>query len=120
MVQRVCFELRVRPDRIDEYVARHAQVWPDMLRTIEASGRRNYSLFLRPDGLLIGYYETDSVEESQRRLAESPAAARWEAEMAEFFVGLDGRPDQGPTVLAEVFNLEDQLSALPPHMPPAR
>ncbi len=109
--RRVCFQLRVDPARLDEYRERHAAVWPEMLREIAASGRRNYSLFLREDGLLIGYFETDSLEESERYLAASPVAARWEAEMAGFFVGLDGRPDQGLDELPEVFHLEDQLDA---------
>jgi L-rhamnose mutarotase len=109
-MQRVCFQLQVRPDRLDEYVERHAAVWPEMLAAIAESGRRNYSLFLRDDGLLIGYFETDSLEESQRLLAESPVTARWEAEMAPFFADLDGRPDQGLSRLREVFNLEDQFA----------
>src|SRR4051795_2547584 len=112
-MERVCFQLQVRPERIDEYVRRHASVWPDMLRAIEDSGRRNYSLFLRPDGLLIGYYETDSDEESARRMQEDPRTAAWEADMAEFFVTLEGtRADTGAEKLREVFHLEDQLAAL--------
>jgi L-rhamnose mutarotase len=112
-MERVCFQLQVKPDRIDEYVRRHAAVWPDMLRAIEDSGRRNYSLFLRPDGLLVGYYETDSDEESARRLQEDPRTAAWEAEMAGFFVTLEGaRADTGAERLREVFNLDDQLAGL--------
>lgn len=110
--ERVCFQLQVDPTRLDEYRARHAAVWPDMLRAIEASGRRNYSLFLRADGLLIGYYETDDDAASQAALEQDPRTAPWEAEMAGFFVALDGRPDQGAPRLAEVFHLEDQLAAL--------
>ena len=30
-MQRVCFQLQVRPDRMEEYVERHAAVWPEML-----------------------------------------------------------------------------------------
>ena len=111
-MQRVCFELRVRPDRLDEYVERHAAVWPTMLEAIAASGRRNYSLFLRPDGLLIGYYETDDDAASQDALANDPRTAAWEAEMADFFVALGGRPDQNAQILPEVFNLEDQLRSV--------
>ena len=110
--ERVCFQLQVDPARLDEYRALHAAVWPDMLRAIEASGRRNYSLFLRADGLLIGYYETDDDAASQAALEQDPRTAPWEAEMADFFVALDGRPDQGAPRLAEVFHLEDQLAAL--------
>jgi len=111
-VQRVCFQLQVAPDRLDVYRERHAAVWPEMLRAIEASGRRNYSLFLRDDGLLIGYYETDDDAAAQAALEHDPRTAAWEAEMAGFFVALDGRPDQGAPRLSEVFHLEDQLAAL--------
>ena len=111
--ERVCFQLQVDPTRLGEYRERHAAVWPDMLRAIEASGRRNYSLFLRDDGLLIGYYETDDDAVSQLTLEQDPRTAAWEAEMADFFVALDGaRPDQGAPRLTEVFHLEDQLAAL--------
>jgi len=108
---RVCFQLQVRPERLEEYLERHASVWPKMLKEIEASGRANYSLFVRADGMLIGYYETASVKNSQAYLDQSAVAAEWEAEMAEFFVALDGRPDQSALVLPEVFNLEDQLAS---------
>ena len=108
---RVCFQLVVRPELLDEYVARHTPVWPEMLAEIEAAGRRNYSLFLGEGGRLIGYYETDDDEASRAYLAASEVAARWEAEMSRFFVGLEGRPDQGATPLAEIFNLHDQLTA---------
>ncbi|MEV1128317.1 L-rhamnose mutarotase [Agromyces sp. NPDC049794] len=112
-VERVCFQLRVDAARLDEYRERHAAVWPDMLRAIEASGRRNYSLFLRDDGLLIGYYEVDDDAVAQVALANDPRTAAWEAEMAQFFVALDGdRPDQSAPRIPEVFHLEDQLAAL--------
>jgi len=111
--QRVCFQLQVDPARLDEYRERHAAVWPDMLRAIADSGRHNYSLFLREDGLLIGYYETDDDEASQRALEADPSTAAWEADMAPFFLSLDGgRPDQGAPRLAQVFHLEDQLATL--------
>ncbi|WP_082461852.1 L-rhamnose mutarotase [Agromyces sp. Leaf222] len=113
--ERVCFQLQVDPARLDEYRERHAAVWPEMLHAIADSGRRDYSLYLRADGLLIGVYETDDDEASQRALELDPRTAAWEAEMAEFFVSLDGsRPDQGAPRLTEVFNLEDQLAALAP------
>jgi L-rhamnose mutarotase len=108
---RICFQLQIAPELLDEYVARHSPVWPEMLAEIAASGRRNYSLFLGPGATLIGYYETDDDQAAQAYLAASPVAARWEAEMSRFFVGLTGRPDQAATVLTEVFHLEDQLAA---------
>ncbi|WEK62059.1 MAG: L-rhamnose mutarotase [Candidatus Microbacterium colombiense] len=108
---RVAFQLQVRPELLDEYLDRHSPVRPEMLAEIAAAGRRNYSLFLGQGGTLIGYYETDDDAAAQAYLASSPIAARWEAEMSTYFLGLDGRPDQAATPLSEVFHLEDQLSA---------
>jgi L-rhamnose mutarotase len=113
MANRYCFLLRVRPDRIDEYRRRHAAVWPEMLRALADTGWRNYSLFMGEDGLLVGYVEADDLHASQAAMARTAVNARWQAEMAAFFVGLDGRaPDEGLVLLEEVFNLEDQLASL--------
>jgi L-rhamnose mutarotase len=115
-LQRVCFQLQVKPERIDEYKARHAEVWPDMLRALADSGWHNYSLFLRDDGLLIGYVETPSLDEAQAAMAATEVNTRWQAEMAEFFVELgDARPDTGFVRLEEVFHLEDQLRRIDRH-----
>ena len=109
---RVCFTLQVDPGRLEEYVEAHRAVWPEMLEAIRDAGRRRYSLFLRPDGLLVGFYETDDDEASAAALAADPRTARWEAAMAPFFVSLDGaRADQAAPQLTEVFHLESQLDA---------
>jgi L-rhamnose mutarotase len=84
-MERVCFELRVRADRLDEYRERHQAVWPEMLAALSATGWTNYSLFLRPDGLLIGYLETQDFEATQRAMEETDVNARWQAEMAPLF-----------------------------------
>ena len=110
-MQRVCFLLKVRQDKLAEYRERHAAVWPEMLDALSATGWHNYSLFLRPDGLLIGYLETPSLEDAVAGMARTEVNSRWQAEMAEFFEELDGQaPDQGFLVLEEVFHLEDQLA----------
>jgi L-rhamnose mutarotase len=112
--QRVCFQLQVKPERIEEYTRRHAAVWPEMLAALKSSGWHNYSLFLRPDGLLIGYFETDSLPEAQARMAATDVNARWQEQMSGFFEDLDGAPDEGFLQLTEIFNLEDQLAASAP------
>ena len=110
MSERVCFQLQVRPERISDYIERHRSVPQDVLDAIAEAGRRNYSIFLRDDGLLIGYYETDDDTESARRLVADPRTFQWEAESASFFDHLSGdRADQGAPTLREVFNLNSQL-----------
>jgi L-rhamnose mutarotase len=109
-MRRYCFCLQVRPDRLDEYVERHRGVWPEMLLALRDSGWHNYSLFLREDGLLVGYVESPDLAAAQLAMAATEVNRRWQAEMAEFFDGLDGRgPDEGFHLLTEVFNLDDQI-----------
>ena len=106
-MRRICFTLQVRPERIEEYRRRHARVWPEMLAALRDTGWRDYSLFLREDGLLVGYLLTDDFDAALAGMDATDVNARWQAEMAEFFVG--GRPDRHMHVLTEVFNLDDQL-----------
>jgi L-rhamnose mutarotase len=109
-VARYCFLLQVRPDRMAEYVDRHSAVWPEMLAALRDTGWRNYSLFLRDDGLLVGYVEADDLAAAQAAMARTDVNTRWQSQMAEFFTGIDGRPpDEGFLLLTEVFHLEDQL-----------
>jgi len=106
-MQRVCFLLKVRPDRLAEYKKRHKAVWPEMLAALRETGWRNYSLFLRDDGLLVGYLETSDFTEALRGMAGREINARWQREMAPFFEALDGRrPDEDMLALEEVFHLE--------------
>lgn len=110
-MQRVCFRLQVRRDRLDEYVERHRQVWPEMLTALADSGWRNYSLFLDEDGTLIGYFETDDLASALDAMERRDVNARWQADMAPFFEDLgDARPDQGFRRLGEIFNLESSLA----------
>ena len=106
---RVCFQLQVKPDRLQEYKERHAHVWPDMLAALHETGWHNYSLFVRDDGLLIGYVETPSLEQALAGMAATEVNARWQSEMAPFFEwpsrSSTAAPDEGFLVLEEVFHL---------------
>lgn len=106
-MNRVCFLLKVRPDRIEEYRRRHQQVWPEMLEALRSTGWHNYSLYLRPDGLLVGYLETEDFERARAGMQQHPVNARWQAEMAPFFEALEGgAADASMVALEEVFHLD--------------
>jgi L-rhamnose mutarotase len=106
-MQRICFCLQVKRGRLEEYKERHRAVWPEMLAALSAAGWRNYSLFLRDDGLLIGYLETPDFEQARGKMAATDVNRRWQASMAEFFEGRPGkRADEQMQVLPEVFHLE--------------
>ncbi len=103
---RVCFTLQVRPERLPEYKERHKHVWPEMLAALRQTGWHNYSLFLREDGLLIGYLETPDFEKALAGMAAAEINARWQTEMAGFFVDAGGKfADEQMRPIEEVFHL---------------
>ena len=100
MSQRSSFVLRVRPDRIDDYVAAHQDVWPEMLDALRGAGIRNYTIF-RSGNEVFGYFE---LAASALYLSQQDVCTRWQDRMAEL---LEGRvPDAGPSPLEEVFRLD--------------
>ncbi len=105
-LERVCFTLQVRPEKLDAYRARHRSVWREMLQALRETGWTNYSLFLRPDGLLVGYFETPSLERALAGMAAREANTRWQADMAEFFAPGGEHADRAMLRIEEVFHLD--------------
>jgi L-rhamnose mutarotase len=104
---RVCFLLKVREDKLEEYKKRHARVWPEMQEALRASGWRNYSLFLRHDGLVVGYLEAEDFEKCRAGMKDRPVNALWQREMAPLFESLNGAAaDDTLFPLEEVFHLD--------------
>jgi len=105
-VKRVGFQLKIREDLIDDYRAAHDEMWPDMREALRRAGWRNYSLFVRPDGTLFGYFEaTDSFDQSLERMSHEEVNEHWQAAMQPFFGGAVPA-DEMMVELQEVFHLD--------------
>jgi L-rhamnose mutarotase len=103
MTQRAAFVLHVKPDRIDDYVDAHRNVWPEMLQALREAGVRNYTIF-RSGADVFGYFESDDLDRAGVHMASQEVNARWQDTMAEL---LEQRvPDGGPTPLEEIFRLD--------------
>lgn len=100
---RACFLLRVKPERLKEYVQVHQAVWPDMLDALSRTGWRHYSLFLEPTtGLVVGYFESDDAAAAMAAMEDEEINTRWQNEMAQYFQQPDGGASQ---VLRQYFYL---------------
>lgn len=105
-MQRICFLLKVKQEKLAEYKERHQHIWPEMQQALQETGWHNYSLFLREDGLLVGYLETEDFDAAREGMAAAEVNARWQAEMSHFFEALDGQqPDEAMRPLEQVFFL---------------
>ena len=78
--QRMGMVIGVKPDRLTEYRALHAEPWPEMNAALHAASVRNYSIYLRePENLLFGYWEylgTDYAADMQK-LGDLAVTKRW-------------------------------------------
>jgi L-rhamnose mutarotase len=78
-----------------------------MRQALCETGWSDYSLFLREDGLLVGYLQTDDFDAARAGMDGREVNARWQAEMGEFFEDLDGvAPDTAMRPLTEIFHLD--------------
>jgi len=107
-MKRVGFILKVRQELINEYKEHHKHVWPEMLDALRATGWHNYTLFLREDGLLFGYFETpESLAAAQAAMAQTEVNGRWQDKMSPYFdIPSSAHPDQLFVELEEVFHLD--------------
>lgn len=106
-MNRIAFTLQVRPDMLDEYRVHHKSVWPEMLEALRRTGWHRYSLFLRDDGLLLGYFETPGTfEQALAGMEDEEVNERWQALMAPYFEGDGAAADTQMVQLEEVFHLD--------------
>jgi L-rhamnose mutarotase len=103
MTERSAFVLRVRPDKLDEYVEAHRAVWPEMLDALRNAGIRNYTIF-RSGNEVFGYFESDDLERGAVYLAAQEVCTRWQDAMADLLQ--ERVPDGGPPPLEEIFRLD--------------
>ena len=105
---RVGFQFKIKEDAIEDYKTHHKSVWPEMLDSLKKHGWNNFSLFIRPDGLLFGYVETpESFHASLAGLDTERVNTEWQELMAPLFEIAEGeRPDTSMIELEEIYHLD--------------
>ncbi len=109
-MKRVGFLLKVKNDPAlqAEYKRRHRETWPEQLDALRRHGWRNYSLFMRKDGLMLGYVEVPvSLQACLDGMAKEEVNLRWQKDMQPYFeIPPGARPDQTMLPLEEVFYMQ--------------
>ena len=104
MAERICFRLHVRRDKREEYVRRHAEVWPDMRERYNKPVGRTTRCSWPMTAPSSATSTSNAKTSPQPKLPWRPprSIARWQQEMAEFF---GERPDEGIRPEPEIFHL---------------
>ena len=105
-MKRIGFQFKVQKDRLEEYKEQHEHVWPEMLAALKQAGWHNYSLFMRPDGVIFGYFETEeSLAVAQAKMSATEVNLRWQQFMAPY-TDANIRPDESFIEFEEYFHLD--------------
>lgn len=101
-MERYAWKAALLPGKLEEYVRRHNEIWPEMKQTLREAGIRNYTIWTA-ENELFGYYECESIAEAARVQAESPVVARWNEFMQDVMT-MQADPETGAQpLLKQVF-----------------
>lgn len=96
-MQRFVLTLQLRPDPalVDEYVARHREVWPAVLDSLRDSGILRSEIFLNGYQLIMVLDTTDDFTFDRKAALDqtNPVVMQWEKEMAKFQAVDDAETD---------------------------
>lgn len=69
---------QLKPEKIEEYCALHANPWPEVLKTISDCNLRNYSIFLHGDKVFAYYeYVGENFDADMDKMAQDPVTQEW-------------------------------------------
>jgi L-rhamnose mutarotase len=77
-MQRLAQTIRLRPERREEYLALHREVWPGVEAALRKANVRNYSIFLRGDTLFSYFeYHGEDFAADMASIAADEETQRW-------------------------------------------
>lgn len=103
---RYAYQLRIKPDAIEEYEREHRRVWPELLAKLKAVGISDYSIFRRGQELVLSL-RVDDFDKAWDELDRDPVNQRWQQLMSRLFEPVpDLQPGERFAMMKEVFRLE--------------
>lgn len=95
----------IKENALEEYVKRHNEIWPEMVKVLKDAGIRNYSIW-NVGNEMFGYYECDSIEYASKVQSESEVVKKWDEYMKDILI-MEKDPKTGAQpLLTQVFELE--------------
>ena len=105
-MERYVWKAIVKEGKIDEYVKRHNEIWPELVDVLKAAGIKNYTIW-NVGNELFGYYECEKgVQFAADTQAKSPVVDKWNEFMKDVMI-MEMDPETGAQpMLKQVFFLE--------------
>ncbi len=105
-MERYAWKALIKEGRLEEYISRHDEIWPDLVAVLKNAGIKNYSIW-NTGNELFGYYECEKGSEYAAAVQSGSAVVdKWNEFMKDVMVmELDPVTGAQPK-LKEVFRLD--------------
>ena len=105
MQRRFGFKMKLFPGKKEEYIKRHSEIWPDLVKLLKDEGISNYSIFLDEETNTLFAYQEQSGGSSSQDLGSAIIVQEWWKYMADL---METNPDHSPVTvpLEQVFYME--------------
>jgi len=104
-MKRFGFKMKLLPGFKDEYLRRHNEIWPELVKLLKDNGICNYSIFLDEETNTLFAYQEQKGESSSQDLGNTEIVRKWWKYMADI---METNPDFSPVTipLEQVFYME--------------
>ena len=105
-MERYAWKAIVKEGKLDEYIRRHNEIWPELTAVLKEAGIYNYTIW-NVGNELFGYYECEKGADYAAKVqADSPIVDRWNEYMKDVMV-MEMDPETGAQPkLRQVFLME--------------
>ena len=104
-MEKYAWMAKIKSNRKEEYVKRHKEIWPELVKVLKDAGIHNYSIWISGDRV-FGYYECEKgIAYAAKAQATSPIVDKWNEYMKDVMeMEMDPRTGAQP-LLEQVFEL---------------
>jgi len=102
---RQAFKMRLNPGKKEEYMRRHAAIWPELVQLLHDSGVSDYYIFFDEETSTLFAVQNMEGEKSSQDLGSNPVVQKWWSYMSDIMVT---NPDKSPASapLEQVFYMK--------------
>ena len=94
-MERYAWKLMIYDGKLEEYIKRHDEIWPEMTELLNKAGIHNYSIW-NIGNELFGYYECEhGVDFAAKTQAESEIVNKWGEYMSDVLMPSEKDPETG-------------------------
>jgi L-rhamnose mutarotase len=104
-MRRAAFAMKLKPGCEAEYKRRHDQIWPELVKELEAAGVSDYSIYLEESTLTLFAFQKLKDHNSSDLVPSRAIVQKWWKYMSDI---METNPDNSPVsvLLKEVFHMD--------------